>query len=141
MSYDLAVISERRPTQAMLDAALAAAADGRPPPVQGGSLDDDGAYLNVGEPGGGAYLEVEAPVRVDRAWLREVGADGPLHDAAPQAAGRASWWLELHVPAAGGDAGVELAERLAARLARAAGGVVFDPQRRQARPPGPADGR
>lgn len=109
MSYDLHVISKRKPKAADLDAFLASEGT----PTSGGRLRSDGYLLLTADD---ADAEVDGPSRVE-------AEDVP--DAADGAIGPSGWLLQISVK---GASGVLWPMDLAIHLARAADGVVYDPQ-------------
>ena len=111
MSYDLHVLSPRRPRPADLEAFL----DSSPEAVEAGGRLRAGGSTLLG--GGGVHVEVDGPVRI---------APEDVPGAASGAIRRAGWLTALSVKPSGG---ASWPGELATHLARAAEGVVYDPQR------------
>jgi hypothetical protein len=110
VSYDLQIFARRRPKAADLDAFLAAtgAATTDRPLKRGGSL-----VLSAGDD---VHVEVDGPARIER---------DDVPDAANGAIGASSWLVQLSVKPST-DAAWPM--DLSVHLARAAEGVVYDPQ-------------
>ncbi len=111
VSYDLQVIAKKQPKAAHLDEFLENADDG---PTADGRLARDGQLLLTD--GAGVAAEVDGPNRME---------DEDVPDAAAGAIGASGWLVQISVKPSTDAA---WPQELAIHLARAADGVVYDPQ-------------
>jgi hypothetical protein len=122
VSWDLLVVSTRRPTHAMLRPALQ-----RHPELLTVSGDlDAGEGIEITTTAGEPRLLAGPadPVRLDE--VKDVLARTGNHAMDPYFGSVDVWWLDLEVPAAGAGPGLALARLCATHLAEQSRGVVID---------------